>query len=261
MRRREFLAALGGLGYAVVTSRAQAQDLTLRVGGPIIPPYWEMQNGKPAGSLVDLMTKVMAEAGYGMTTDVFPSARLAHEITTGAVDLVITMRHSKLDEAPVLLRSAEPIAVLWLNLYSHREPFTYRAPSDLRGQTIVVVRGYGYGSLRGWLDQPANRVKLIEVNDAKAALLMVSTGRAPLALAYDINYDHAVAQFGGKLPDVVTNPLTMLPSHLYLNREVVRNPEATLASIVAAHARLIVRGVPNKMPGHDLLFTDKKPAP
>lgn len=261
MRRREFLAALGGGAYAVHSSGALADKATLRVGGPIIPPYWERRDGKPEGSLVDLMAKVMAEAGFGMTIDIFPSARLAHEITTGAVDLVITMRHSKLDEAPVLLRSPDPIAVLWLNLYSHREPFKFAAQSDLRGQTIVVVRGYGYGSLRRWLDEPENQVTLIEVNDAKAALLMVSTGRAPLALAYDINYDHAVEQFGGALPDVVTNPLTMLPAHLYLNRESVGSPEAIMAAIIAAHGRLIARGVLAKMPGHDVLFAGKTPKP
>lgn len=261
MRRREFLAALGGGVYTIVTSGAQAYDLSLRVGGPIIPPYWEMQDGKPAGSLVDLMTKVMAEAGFGMTADVFPSARLAHQVIAAEVDLVIMMRHSKLDETPILLRSADPIAVLWLNLYSHREPFRFRAQTDLRGQTIVVVRGYGYGTLRSWLDQPENRVTLIEVNDAKAALLMVSAGRAPLALAYDINYDHTVAQLGGPLPDVVTNPLAMLPAHLYLNRDSVRNPEAIMAAIVAAHGRLIVRGALPEMPGHDVLFAEKTAAP
>lgn len=261
MRRRKFLTALGGCVYAIQSTGLTAQEARIRVGGPIIPPYWEMQDGKAAGSLVDLMTKVLAEAGFGMTTDIFPSARLAHEITTGAVDLVITMRHSRLDETPVLLRSVDPIAVLWLNLYSHREPFRFRAQTDLCGKTIVVVRGYGYGTLRSWLDQPENRVTLIEVNDAKAALLMVSTGRAPLALAYDINYDHAVAQFGGDLPDVVTNPLTMLPAHLYLNRDTVRTPEAILAAIVAAHGRLIARGVLPEMPGHDVLFAEKTAAP
>ena len=119
---------LGG-ACAVQSKRVLAQNQILRVGGPIIPPYWHMQAGAPAGSLVELMRKVTSEAGFAMKADIFPSARLAYEIIQGSVDLVVTMRHSKLDEAPALLRSAEPIAALWLNLYSHRTPVVIRTKS------------------------------------------------------------------------------------------------------------------------------------
>ncbi len=255
------MATLLGGAYAIQAKRVLAQNRILRVGGPIIPPYWHMQVGAPAGSLVELMRKVTSEAGFEMKADIFPSARLAYEIIQGSVDLVVTMRHSRLDEAPALLRSAEPIAALWLNLYSHRTPVVIRTQDDLRGRTVAVVRGYGYGALRAWLDRPESGVVLVEVNDARAALLMVSAGRVPFALAYDINYDHAVAQLGGSLPDVVTNPMTMLHAHLYLNREVVSRPEETLAALVAAHGRLVARGEAVKMPGHDLLFSDRIAAP
>lgn len=239
---RPAISLIFALILALRPAPTGAESPILRLGGPIFPPYFEIVDGKVVGVMLDRVKIILAEAGYQTSVGVRPPSRLLQDLLAGEFDICVITRNAAMDASPRWMSSAESVGALTLNLYSHREPLTLKSREDLRGRAIVVMRGYSYGDLRAWLDQPQNGVTLTEVNDFGAALRLVAMGRVPNALLYDVNYAAAAAEIGAQVDRVVVNPFLQVPVFLYLNKQAVADPEATMRALVAAYQKLLAQG-------------------
>lgn len=220
----------------------RAENPTLRLGGPIFPPYFEVVDGKTVGVMLDRVTAILAEAGYNTSVGLRPPPRLLQDLLAGEFDLCVIVRNPAMDASPRWISSSTSVGALNLNLYSHRDALTLKSREDLRGRAIVVMRGYSYGDLRAWLERPDNAVTLTEVNHFGAALRLVATGRVPNALLYDVNFAAAVAEIGPQTDNVVVNPFLQVPVFFYLNKEAVADPESTMRALIDSYLRLISQG-------------------
>jgi len=240
------LALLAWTGFV-----AHAEQSPLRFGGPLFPPYFEMQEGEPAGGAVPLLTSIIRGAGLEPLIEVQPAVRLIQKLEEGEIEMAMLVQNDSLDSVAKYIRSPLPIWEVVLNLYSHNQPLEIRSREDLRGKQIAVIRGYGYGGLRDWMAQQPNDILLTEVYSPEVALRVVSHGRVPFALFYEDSYQAELRQLRESLPNIVSTSFQRIPSYLYLNRSAFSDPEARMAAMMAAYRSLVLKGKMARLPGQE----------
>jgi len=215
----------------------------LRLVGPVFPPYYDTDaDGRLTGDIVDLFDLIAGEAGFAWDGYLAPARRGAHDLLTGTADVTIAVDNPILSGSGKMLRSRSPVAMLILNAYVRPEDLErFDGLDSLAGLAVSARRGYGYGGLRAWLDDPANRVRVHEFERADSGLRMVETGRADAVLLYDVNYREAVERYGYSGP-LVAATVQHLPLYIHLSKAGVAAPQAVLARLEQAHARLVERG-------------------
>lgn len=254
MVARAAVRGWGWLGAALLIAGATTQfpalaaDPTPRQSAPIklagleFPPYYEMSKGRLQGPLAEVLTKVWAEAGYRFETAIYPGSRLMDNLARGETHSSLIVRNPMLDDSSEILRSPRSLALVTLNLYSVDKPVVTATLSDLRNQKVIVIRGYGYGGLKAWMDRPEQGIEAIDANNFESAVRMLEAKRAPLALLYDVNFRTAVKRIGAKPENVFENPFLDLPVYIYLHRSATPDPAATMERLMAAYDALVERG-------------------
>ena len=230
---------------------ALGQEPTLKFGGPLFPPYFEIQGETPVGGAVPLLTSIIQGAGFKPAIEVQPAVRLIQKLEEGEIDMAMLVQNDSLDVATKYVRSPLSIWEVVLNLYSHAQPVEIRSREDLRGKRIAVIRGYGYGGLRDWMALPENNILLTEVYSPEVALRVVSHGRVPFALLYEDAYQVEMRQLRESLPNIQLNSFQRIPSYLYLHRRAVADPEARMAAMMAAYRDLVLKGRMARLPGQE----------
>ena len=230
---------------------ADAAEPVLKFGGPLFPPYFEVQDDTPVGGAVPLLTSIIRGAGFTPRIEVQPAVRLLQKLEDGEVDMAMLVRNDNLDTLGKYIRSPLPIWEVVLNLYAHARPVEVRSREDLRGKQIAVIRGYGYGGLRDWMALPENNILLTEVYSPEVALRVVSHGRVPYALLYEDAYQVALRELRESLPNIALNGFQRVPSYLYLHRRAAPDPEARMAAMMAAYRALVLKGEMARLPGQE----------
>lgn len=230
---------------------ALAEQPPLKFGGPLFPPYFEIQDGTPVGGAVPLLTSIIQGAGLKPLIEVQPAVRLIQKLEEGELDMAMLVQNDNLDVATKYVRSPLPIWEVVLNLYSHAQPLEIRSREDLRGKQIAVIRGYGYGGLRDWMALPQNNILLTEVYSPEVALRVVSHGRVPFALLYEDAYQVEMRQLRESLPNIRLNGFQRIPSYLYLHRRAVTDPQARMTAMMAAYRELVLKGQMARLPGQE----------
>jgi ABC-type amino acid transport substrate-binding protein len=237
--RASIAVALGLCLAALGAPRAHAE---VRLAGPDFVPYYQAVDGRMTGPLADILTLIWTTAGFQTKGAIFPAPRLMQNLVDGSSDSSLLVRNQTLDQAATVLRSPRAITEMVLNVYSISGPVAVASRDDLRGRSIVVMRGYGYGGLRTWMDQTDNAITLQEANTVESAVSMLSAGRAPLALLYDVNFAAAIQALGKRPDNIVENPFQRVPLYIYVNRKVSSDPQATMDRLMAAYDALVQKG-------------------
>lgn len=238
---RAFILAVGLA--VVICDDGAAQDLTLI--GPDFPPYYEIDAaGEMTGELVVLYDRILSHAGLVWRgVGVRPAKRTMVDLVAGAADSSLLVDNPLLSDRPHIIRTREPVGELVLNLYGARPlPFAMDRMA-MQDQRVAVMRGYGYGGLRAWLDNPANRVEIREFNSEAPAIRFVDAGRADFALLYDVGFENAIAEIGAWPSNIRVANLQRVPLYIHINRQTVADADAVRARIEASHAALVREGV------------------
>ena len=238
------------VGLSISGAGATAADAPIRLGALEFAPYYEMIDGKLSGPLADLLIQIWQHAGYSTTGEIFPPPRLVANLIEGRVQSSVLANDPMLAQSNAVLRSRDPVGELVLNLYSTGQPAPIGGREDLRGKTVAVVRGYSYGGLRAWMNQPENGVRVEEVNGVEAVVRMLASNRVTLALLYDINFETGSKAMGGQPTGVFENRFLRIPLYVYVNKNVAPDPQAVLDRLVAAHDDLLRRGMLNAAVAH-----------
>lgn len=231
--------ACGAMAALLCTAAVQAAEL--RLAGPEFPPYYQIENGRPAGHLVDILARVIERAGHTWTGTLYPAARLMTAMTDGRAQATLVVRNQVLDGSPAVLRSPEPVAEMVLNVYSHGTPTPFGTREDLKGKTFLVMRGYGYGGLRQWMD--ANGVNVQETNSFESAVRMLEAGRVPYALLYDVNYAAGVTALGHEPAGVHAAGFQRVPLYIYLNASAAADAQRLMDELMRSWHALVADGV------------------
>lgn len=139
-------------------------------------------DGEPDNPLLRLAGALFAKAGIPWHGQGYPAARMFQNLKTG------TSQFSMLVKAPVLqeccLVGARPMAAAEIRVWRAKDAAPIHAKEDLAGKRVITIRGYSYGGLLTFLNDPANRVVNESALKHDSAFNMLAAGRADYVVDY-----------------------------------------------------------------------------
>jgi polar amino acid transport system substrate-binding protein len=180
---RVLLLLIAGLGSASADAQAEVTLKPLRVAYLEFPPIsYQAADGTPAGSFIELTRKVALEAGYQPDFIYLPVSRVYLYLTNGAIDVWPGVTEVPSLEDEVLESWVSPFPVQLSAWYREGTP-PLEHFDQLQGKRVIVIGGYTYGGLKGWLER--NRgIKLTEAPNHRSAVDMLKRKRGDYLLDY-----------------------------------------------------------------------------
>jgi len=149
------------------------------------PPYYICDGSKPVGGIyVDLLRVVLDTSGIKHKLECFPPQRYYYNISEGNSPLTINIKGSKELEGKVIYSS---LALPGLELRAYKANNSDESISKKEqfiGKKIIVVRGYNYGGLLKYLEQPENKIDLVIAPSHLAGFKMLKAKRGEALLNY-----------------------------------------------------------------------------
>lgn len=240
------LLCLGALAPWGAQKVHAEQRRTLLISGPPFPTGWMyLEDGSVGGIRLDFFDKVATHAGFDWRGELYPAKRLMGFLVSGEVDLSMLVKNPLLDK-PEILTGSEPVYTENLNVYGPEgsAPVAYR--SDLKGKRVVVMRGYGYGGFRNWLDDPANEVELFEVDTFQQAISVLILRDMDYALLYDLNFESGLNALAIEDKEALLEAAraftitawSSVPVYFHLSRKALPDAEEVMARLMASFRAL-----------------------
>ena len=236
---REAFKALALAGAAVVGMAAGvAQADPIKVGYVEFPPYSYTESGKPAGSLIDTLQKVAADQGIQYTIESLPARRLMVGLPEGEVHLFLGVKTAKEFEGTTLA-SANPIDTVEMNAYAMNEAPAVKAKEDLGGKAVIALTGFSLGGWRAWMEDPANKVTLVDARTTEQALALLEAGRAPVFVQWSKPVQTALES--KPMPALKTTSISSTPVYFVMSKKTP-DAEALMAKLEAGYQKLKASG-------------------
>lgn len=182
------------LGPGAASIRAQiraAAPRTIVVGDDRdYPPYSFMQNGQPAGFLVDLMQAVGRLAGMTIEHRLGPWAQVRADLEAGRLDAIGGLCYSP--ERDERADFTAPHSVIVQDLFV-RADAPFRSLEDLRGRAILVQEG---GLLHEFFLREDFAGHIETVPDVSTLILAISTGAQDAAAVNLVQGSYYARQLG-----------------------------------------------------------------
>lgn len=188
-------------------------------------------NGKeqPITPMLNVAQELFKKADIPLKTAAYPAKRLFKNLKSGENNFTILVRASSLVEKFIF--SQEPIYSTSLNVYSIGDKKVISTKEDLKGVRLVTIRGYSYGKLRKFINDPQNNITIEVANTHSSALRMLKLGRADYLLDYgsateDLLADNPIASLrSDKLSEL---NIYLVLSKTYPNANEVMNKLETI---------------------------------
>lgn len=155
------------------------------------PITYTDQNGKPAGSLINIASRIFEKANLPWTAHAFPTSRMVKYLVEGEIDVWIGVTTLPELQDTTLVGNSTPM-VLKFNAYSVDQQYRVKSPQDLVGKSVIIIRGYSYGGWINFIKDKNNNISYIEVNSHETALNALERKRAKIMLAYQSPMDAAL---------------------------------------------------------------------
>lgn len=231
----------GAIALLLAGTMAEAAE-PLSLIGPDFPPFYtERADGGMGGALPALFSRIAAHAEVAWRpAGVLPTERAIRALADGGFSVSLLVENPILTASGNVTRSALPVGELMLNLYGQAaldlpSDFTWR---DFKHLRIGVRRGYGYGGLRGYLDDPENAVTLRIAETDGALLAALIAEEIDAALMYVQNFENAVIEIGVWPTDIMVRQLERVPLFIFVNHAVTPGAQAILDRLEASFASL-----------------------
>ncbi len=240
-----FASALSIFPLVFVSWAAQAAEpIKLHMAGPDFAPYYYHDaDGQPAGELVRLYSMIVENAGYHWQGSIIPARRVMRGLVRGQYDSSILVKNPLLENSEVMITSPTHVSELILNIYSHQNKPAIQHKEQLRGHSIAVMRGYGYGGLKRWLDSEYNNLNVYELDSFSSVIRLLENQRVDYALLYDVNFTQGSEELGRPAREIKLSTLTRVPLYFHLNKHKISNANQVMNNLMASYQDLIARGV------------------
>lgn len=200
-----------------LTINTYAQENTqIKYGYPDQSIFIATINGKeqPITPMLNVAKELFEKANLSWKANAYPAKRLFRNLKNGETNFTILVRASSLLDS--FLFSQNPIYTTSLNVYYVGDKKPIMKKEDLIGARIVTIRGYSYGSLRKFIDDPKNNITREVANTHSSALEMLRLGRAEYLLDYASATEDIITQ--NPIDDLRSNKLSQLDIFLVLSK-------------------------------------------
>jgi len=172
------------LFFSILIKPALVHAEPYKVGLVDFPPFATIdKSGKYSGIMVELLEKVLKRAEISYEVAPFPQKRLFKNLATGETDIYMGVKGVPYYEGKVLF-SDVAVCDIDLRAYCLKKTPPIQARHQLKGKSIIVIMGYGYGGLIGYLKDPANRITLDPTATHVLAFRKLKAKRAQYVLDY-----------------------------------------------------------------------------
>lgn len=178
-------------------------------------------NGEPNNPLLHLAAAILNKAGIPWHAKTYPANRLFKYLQDGTSNFSILVQAPALQECCIFSR--KPILAIELRAYwlGNKTPITNR--NQLIGKSVITIRGYSYGGLRDFINDPENRITLNEASTHQAALQMLLRKRADYLIDYTGPADEVVA--AAQTKEIESSTLSRENVHLILAKSYPDAPK------------------------------------
>lgn len=197
--------------------------------------------GLPANPLLKAADAIFARAGIPWQAHPYPAARMFETLRNGTANFSMLVKSPALEQCCVVGR--KPVAGTELRVYHGVGKPAIRSRDDLRGKSVILIRGYSYGGLLAQLTAPDSGVAVQSAVSHQVAFDMLERGRADYLLDYSGPAREILAARPGL--DLRHETLERLDVYLVLWRGYP-NAEATMARLEAIADELNL----DSLPGH-----------
>lgn len=228
-----------------------ALPLAARAESPLAIQYaypdqsvWTTQldaQGLPANPLLKAAEALFARAGIPWQAHPYPATRMFETLRNGTANFSMLVKSPALEQCCVVGR--KPVASTELRVYHTPAKPPIRSRDDLRGKSVILIRGYSYGGLLAQLSAADSGVAVHSAISHQVAFTMLERGRADYLLDYSGPAREILATQPGL--DLRHETLDRLDVYLVLWRGYP-NAEATMARLEAIADDLNL----DTLPGH-----------
>lgn len=197
--------------------------------------------GLPANPLLKAAELIFDRAGLPWRAHPYPATRMFETLRNGTANFSMLVKSPALEQCCVVGKKV--IAGTELRVYHAPATPAIHRRDDLRGKSVIVIRGYSYGGLLAWLSASESQVTLHSAVSHQVAFTMLEHGRAD----YLLDYSGPAREILEQRPGIRLRHETLdrLDVHLVLWRGYPE-AEATLARLEAIADQLDL----SHLPGH-----------
>lgn len=139
-------------------------------------------HGQPANPLLKVAGALFQRAGLPWSAAPYPAARMFENLRNGSANFSMLVKGPAVEQCCLISR--RPIASTELRVFHPPGTPPVQAVADLRGKSVILIRGYSYGGLLPQLQDAKNGVVVYTAVSHQAAFTMLGHGRADYLLDY-----------------------------------------------------------------------------
>lgn len=205
------------------------------------PGYSQLdESGQATGKAVELVRKLLNEAGYDAQVRILPAARIWLGLESGDVHLWPgVLNKPGLDEHTLL--TGRDLGQVNINLYYLPGQPAPDWPEGLRGRSVIMITNFTYtNALNDTVQNPELDLTLYKSNSHRGAVEMLRRGRGDYLLDYRAQVDVVLEELDGVRLEHIE--VAMQPMRLVLSRHS-GFAEQLQTDLDAAFDRLRAQGV------------------
>lgn len=161
-----------------------ASPTTIRYAYPsqLILSTLKNENGEDNNPLLRLAKALTKQAGFDFESASYPAARMFFLIDKGLANFSILVNSPSLEKC--CLTGKSPLLTTELRIYHKNDTAKITSVEALAGKRIITIRGYSYGQLKPFLNDPTNNISIAPTIEHRSAFSMLDKGRADYVLDY-----------------------------------------------------------------------------
>ncbi len=139
-------------------------------------------NGEPGNPLLRVAEVLFARAGLPWRARSYPAVRMFQRLQDGQSQFSMLVRAPALSDCCIL--GSKPFTRVEIRAYRRAGTPPLRSREDLAGKSVIVIRGYSYGGLSAYINDPAQRITAHTSSGHLSAVRMLDAGRADYLIDY-----------------------------------------------------------------------------
>ena len=241
--RSLLLATALGIGAMTAGTMAAHGAAPLEVGVMDFPPYYvlEHQTKVIGGYYSKYLNTLLTRAGLDYAIKGYPPKRLYMSLSEGVTKISMGTT-GVADYAGKVLVSPKPVAEINLEIFGMGAADSLpKSIAELKGKSLLTIRGYNYAGLIQELIDPKNNIKIKEANTHEAAFRRLIDGSADFLLDYREPADETLALL--HFPAVKRHSLSKVPVHVMVSK-TLPDAQSVMDKIMKAYEELNAENVP-----------------
>lgn len=198
-------------------------NVDIKYGYPDQSIFVATINGKeqPTTPMLFVANELFKRANLTWRATAYPAKRLFSNLKNGETNFSILVRASSLLDSCIF--SKKPVYSTNLNVYyiGDKPPITTK--ENLKGTRLGTIRGYSYGKLRKFIEDPKNNIKNEVTNTHNSAFRMLELGRVDYVLDYASAADDITSE--NSISDIRLNTISKLNIYLVLSKSYTNADE------------------------------------